>query len=300
MSKNEALNLSSISANYDCVDCQIIEENTLLALDSPKANERLKLRVVLQERDVINNNKRIYSDVVLRAVVNQLSPKALARKLVGELDHPLLMGATDAEKLNRTVTVLLDKACVLFTKIEYDGRFIVAECETLTTEAGLKLYRLIKDGVQIGFSLRALGGVQKQQDGTLIVSEQIKAVTFDVVTNPSHANAGIQQIVETLNENSITTLIKQYDKQKENQILSESSLCADIFKKLETNDINQLVIHENTLYDMENAPMILTESSGNNEMNTVSSKGIILESTEEILLEMSLVNRTIIKKFSIF
>lgn len=60
---------------------------------------------------------------------------------------------------------------------------------------------ITKDKINIGFSLRALGGVEPLQDGTLQVTAPILPITYDVVTNPSHQNARVLNFIpESANE----------------------------------------------------------------------------------------------------
>lgn len=54
---------------------------------------------------------------------------------------------------------------------------------------------IVDDKVNIGFSLRALGSVQPMSDGTLMVKDPIMPITYDVVSNPSHANARIMEFI---------------------------------------------------------------------------------------------------------
>jgi len=169
----------------------IIEESTI-----PGSSNKIIFRAVLQEANHINNNKRIYPLETLQEVVNQLAPKAAARKLMGELDHPQPQGDT-AAKMKRSSTILLQNVCVLFRKIELVGTQIVAECETLNTPSGEILYTLLKDNATIGFSLRAFGDTKSLSNGVVeVVPDGLKALTFDVVANPSHDNAVIIDFLE--------------------------------------------------------------------------------------------------------
>jgi len=198
-------------------DIQIIEESTF-GLD-PK----IKFKCKLQERDVVNNNNRTYTGPVLSEIVNQLRPKATSRKLIGELDHPSPQGG-DAARLKRSSTIALQDSCILYSDIEYDGQFIVATAETLTNSKGMDLYRLLKDKVTIGFSLRAFGGSTVGPTGIVSVNlDGLKALTFDVVSNPSHDNA---VIYEFLNESTDPLiLIKELQSHKKEivEIITESS-----------------------------------------------------------------------------
>lgn len=174
---------------YISADVQLLEESSF------NGDQRIKFKAKLQEEGVTNNNGRSYSDEVLRAIVSQLAPKASERKLLGEMDHPTPQGDT-AAKMKRSSTISLKDACVLYTKLDYDGKFITAECETLTNRAGMDFYRLLKDKVTIGFSLRAFGSSTKSPTGVTMVSPiGLKALTFDVVSNPSHSSAVIYEFI---------------------------------------------------------------------------------------------------------
>lgn len=215
---------------------QILEESTIGI-----GVNRIKFKAILQERDVVNNNKRIYSEEILKLIAFQLGPKATERKLLAELDHPISQSSDKMTQLKRTATISLKEACVVITKIEYDGKYIVAICETLTTPAGMIVYSLLKDKVIFGFSLRALGGTTNNPDGTVsVLADGFKAITFDVVSNPSHSNAVITEII------------------------NESEDLPGIIKSLKglRNQVNEISINESTLNLLtKNAnPQILEEA----------------------------------------
>ena len=194
MSRNEkSRTLSHLVTPFqmDPKSVKILEESTIGI-----GVNRIKFKAILQERDVINNNRRTYSENILKMIVQQLGPKATERKLLAELDHPISDSTDKMTQLKRTATISLKEACIVITKLEYDGRYIVAECETLTTPAGMIIYSLLKDKVVFGFSLRALGSTQQNPNGTITVMEDgFKAITFDAVSNPSHSNAIITEIL---------------------------------------------------------------------------------------------------------
>jgi len=212
------------AAFYGTVD--LIEEMSIVGVSGME--KRLKFRAKLQERDVVNNNGRTYSEVVLQLIVDQLAPKATERKLLGELDHPSPQSNDKDVRLKRSSTISLQNSAVLFTKMEYDGKFIVAECETLTNRIGTDLFRLLKDKVTIGFSLRAFGGavidpITKIQS---IDPIGLKALTFDVVSNPSHSNAVISEfITESTDISELINNIKILKQVKDDtiEIITEST-----------------------------------------------------------------------------
>lgn len=239
-----------------------ILEDTSYGLGSKK----LKFKVILQEKDVINSNRRSYSEEVLREIVRQLSPKATERKLVAELDHPVHQTPELEEKLKRTATVSLKEACILFTKIEFDGKFIIAECETLTTPNGLLIYSLIKDKVIFGFSLRALGSSRKRPDGTIeVLVQDLKAITFDAVSNPSHTNA---LITEFLNESEIGNAVEALKRIREDK--NEINLNSNYIQALTSKYPN--VLQES--YFLQDGPKYIEQGISD------TARQIILESEE--------------------
>ena len=169
---------------------EILEETSI-----PGGANKLIFRAILQEAEVVNNNKRVYPAETLMAVVQQLRVKAQERKLLGELDHPQPQGDNKA-KLKRSSTILLGNVCVLFRKLEFVDGKIVAECETLSNSAGMDLYNLLKDNAVIGFSLRAFGETRERGSGIVeVLASGLKALTFDVVANPSHDTAVITEFL---------------------------------------------------------------------------------------------------------
>jgi len=171
-------------------DIEILEESSL-----PNGQYRLKFKAKLQEADTINNNRRFYPSETLEQVYLQLKDKAQDRKLVGEMDHPQPQG-DQAAKMKRSSTISAERACFLITELQWDGTSIYAVCETLSNRMGTDLYCLIKDGVTLGFSLRAFGETKRRPDGsTEVVAKGIKALTYDLVVNPSHDSSVITEIL---------------------------------------------------------------------------------------------------------
>jgi len=180
----------------------IIEENVAPASGAlPFGNQayRIKFKARLQTADSPNQNGRIYPAETLEAVYKQLLPKVREGKLLGELDHPQVQTSDKNGQLKRSSTILLQNSCVHFLDMAWDGQHIDGVVQTTTNRAGLDAYALIKDGVTVGFSLRAFGEIERDGSYVKVVPQGIKAITYDFVSNPSHGNA---LILEILNENT--------------------------------------------------------------------------------------------------
>jgi len=194
----------------------IIEESTVVG-DSglPMGNPmyRVKFKARLQTANQLNNNKRMYPTETLQEVYNQLKPKVDSGKLLGELDHPQVMTTDKNGQLKRSSTILLQNTCVHFLDMTFDGTNIDAVCQTTTNRAGLDAYAFIKDGVTIGFSLRAFGEVEKDPMGNIrVIPEGIKAITYDLVSMPSHGNALILEFInESTNPLELAKDLKLYE-----------------------------------------------------------------------------------------
>ena len=120
--------------------------------------------------------------------------------------HPMFFsGSGDPANMKRRATVVEIKNCgAVCRKIGIHNGHVLGEIETLSGFKGPDLANLItKDKIDIGFSLRALGGVEPLQDGTLRVKTPIMPITYDIVSNPSHSNA---RIMEFLPETDISIL----------------------------------------------------------------------------------------------
>lgn len=172
-------------------DITILQESKTES-GEPKAIFKCKL----QTGDELNQNKRRYSMDVCRSIVEQLKEKALTRSLLCEVDHPMPQ-SSDPNVIKRRAATVEAKTCgALIRSIELIGKDVIAEVETLSGFYGPDLAKmLLYDKVNIGFSLRALGAVEPQRDGSLLVTQPIKAITYDVVTNPSHANARVLEFL---------------------------------------------------------------------------------------------------------
>ncbi len=185
--------------HFVCEQTTVVPHSELNILEESKTsdgNAKCVFRARLQEANVVNGNKRTYSPLVCESITSQLSPKATSRNLLMEIDHPMF-GASDPAQLKRRATVVEIKNCgSLLRNIGFKDGEIIGEIETLSGFKGPDLANLIlKDHVDIGFSLRALGAVEPMTDGSLMVKTPIMPITYDVVSNPSHQNAKVVDFI---------------------------------------------------------------------------------------------------------
>lgn len=207
-------------------------------------------KATLQEAGVVNQNKRRYSSAICESIVDQLSPKANSRNLLMEVDHPM-SGTEDEMKRRAGIVKLSECGCILREiKMEPDGK-VVGIVETLSGFKGPDIARLItEDKVDIGFSLRALGGVTPTGDGILEVTSPIRAITYDIVSNPSHKNAKILQFIPEsdtsyINESANNSMLfESADFDADRLILESDNVNLPLFENFSLDFLDKVIRKE--------------------------------------------------------
>ena len=152
---------------------KILEEIT----NSGDNESNILFKAVLQEANTVSSSGRIYPPETLRKISKQLEDKIKNKSLFGELDSII-------NNMNplRYSTVLLQNIAIDFKNIEFEEDKIVATIETLNTPSGRIVRDLLKDNISIGFSLRAFGSTKNENGVTVVQSENVKGIAFDVIT----------------------------------------------------------------------------------------------------------------------
>lgn len=165
-------------------------------------------KILAQQAETRNQNKRRYPQKVLANEVKRLHPIATSKQLMGELDH------TMSEQIS------LERVSHLITNIFMEGKDVFLEFELLNTPKGLIAKELIAAGVPIGISSRGTGSLlPDEMPGEFVVGEDYRAVTWDLVADPSVKDARLEisengkSVTEAIVEsfNSGTLLRKSFD-----------------------------------------------------------------------------------------
>ena len=134
----------------------------------------MKVRGLFQEAHKQNGNKRVYGKTLLEREIKKLQEPMNERRLVGELDHP------------SNEIVHLANASHVITGLQMEGNKVIGEAEILNTPSGRVLQELLKAGVKIGISSRAVGGLTYNSDDDCYdVNENLRMITWDMVSEPS-------------------------------------------------------------------------------------------------------------------
>ncbi|MHB1651662.1 MAG: DUF6582 domain-containing protein [Desulfitobacteriaceae bacterium] len=146
--------------------------------------------------NVVNGNARLYpagvmTDGVRRAVENYIKPG----KMVGETPHPKVITAVATGKV--IFDTKMENSVMKGTNLFMQKGEVFLDAEVLETAKGKDLKALIKQGVSVGISMRALGdSVKRVIDGrTVDVATYLDIQSFDIVMNPATEGCGVVQVL---------------------------------------------------------------------------------------------------------
>ncbi len=210
-------NTSSIPSDQ----VKILEEAT-----DERGNTKIAFETRLQTADERNQNGRIYSKRVCENITTQLSNRAKKGSLMMEIDHPMFISDSPQTLMKRAAVVEVNNSAAKLRKVYMRGNDIIGEVETLSGFKGPDFANLVvKDKVNIGFSLRALGSVEPMNDGTLMVKTPIKPITYDIVSNPSHVEARILKFLPESCNDFIPTDSMSLMESVDDMDLSQTMVC---------------------------------------------------------------------------
>jgi len=161
----------------------IIQEATVVK----EYNNKAIFRMILQDADNINQNKRLYPKPVLSEAMAQCEERMKRKAFLGELDHPVPKGNDSYDGVRQT-TVSLKEVSHYIRAYEWQGTHLMGEIETASTKYGHVLHGLLKDGSGIGMSMRGLAELERLQEYNL-VKGPLMIIAFDAVSLPSHKSA---------------------------------------------------------------------------------------------------------------
>lgn len=206
----------------------VIEEKNLKGGDK---KERLYIVGEYMAAEKENKNHRVYCAQEMTNEVNRYNEEFVKKnRALGELNHP------------ENAEVSLDRACHMITKLYMDRNVCMGKSMVLDTPCGQVLQSLIKDGVQVGVSSRALGKLLPMEGKDDVNRVQdMRLITIDCVADPSNAASFVNGILES----------KQY-------VLSESGKFEEIYDNFE-NSLTTLPTKDTEIYIKEQVMAFIAE-----------------------------------------
>lgn len=152
-------------------------------------NNHVTIQTILQDCNVRNRNGRFYSDKEMRSEIKSERIQELIKtqNLFGEAGHPM------SKDIARQQVIDPRNLSHKILKLWMDGDDIKAHVRGAASAVGNEFNSHILDGTIPSFSLRALGSIQRTNNGAEV--KNVKIVTWDWVIFPSHKRAYMENIV---------------------------------------------------------------------------------------------------------
>lgn len=176
----------------------VSEFKSPVILTENKGIDTVTIDAILQDTE-FNRNKRLYGkDVISDGLIRGNVPELMntGNGWPGEVGHP------PNPTVQRQMTIDPDNICHRILNYRWEGDTLKGHVETLNNDKGRNMAGIIRQGMKVAFSLRALGPIKKTPQGT-IVQKPLTIICYDWVFIPSHARAYQVAIVNDTNSNNL-------------------------------------------------------------------------------------------------
>lgn len=164
-----------------------------------KNDGRLLMKGVLQKANTLNQNGRIYPQVILDREVRNYQKFIAESRALGECDHP------------DSSVVELKNASHIVREAYMDGDVCYGVVELLDTPSGKILQSLVESGVTLGISSRGVGSTKRQGD-TDVVQDDFQLICWDFVSEPSTPGAFMMKEGLAVREKDLDKVFNKSDR----------------------------------------------------------------------------------------
>ena len=164
-----------------------------------KNDGRLLMKGILQKANTLNQNGRIYPQVILDREVRNYQKFIAESRALGECDHP------------DSSVVELKNASHIVREAYMDGDVCYGIVELLDTPSGKILQSLVESGVTLGISSRGVGSTKRQGD-TDVVQDDFQLICWDFVSEPSTPGAFMMKEGLAIREKDLDKVFNKSDR----------------------------------------------------------------------------------------
>ncbi len=159
---------------------------------------KIYLKGIIQRAEVPNGNGRIYPKKVLQQQITRYMQLVKNNMAVGQRDHP------------ENDVLSIANISHLIKKIWWEGNDVWGEFQITSNSIGKDIVALIKDGVVLATSSRALGSLHRVDEHD-IVQDDLEIIGWDLVVTPSTKGAYFRKYQQDTIDEKIQNLklIKQ-------------------------------------------------------------------------------------------
>ena len=137
---------------------------------------KIVMKGILQKADTLNQNGRVYPEVILSREVRNYQKFIQENRALGECDHP------------DSSVVELKNSSHIIREAWMEGKTCYGVVELLDTPSGKILQSLVESGVTLGISSRGVGSTDREGD-TDVVQDDFQLICWDFVSEPSTPGA---------------------------------------------------------------------------------------------------------------
>lgn len=160
---------------------------------------KLIVKGILQRADTLNQNGRIYPKPILERELENYQKLIRENRALGECDHA------------DSPVVELKHVSHIIREAHLEGNIVYGTVEILGTPCGKIIQELVKSGVKVGISSRALGSVKRVGDHN-IVQEDLQLICWDFVSEPSTPGAFMMTEGKVYDDNVLKTVFNKSDR----------------------------------------------------------------------------------------
>ena len=244
---------------------------------SPKiidiSRDDVVIEAVLQEADAPNRNRRKYTRKAIESGINNpmFQEKMAKKNLFGEANHPI------SDSIERQSIIDQTRMSHVIERVWWEGNILKGEIAATKTACGQDFAALVRQGCQMAFSMRGLGGVVRKEGALTVVYDPLLIITYDNVLYPSHANAYqtrvLREEVQLLKENPILNegimIPVDYKESIKKYLMAESKQVKDAINHLGL-DPSQASLADNmsiSIKTEEGRMVLFTEGNIKREIN---------------------------------
>jgi len=159
----------------------------------------LIMKGILQKSETLNQNGRVYPQVILEREIRNYQKFIKENRALGELDHP------------DSSVVELKNASHMIKEAYMEGNIVYGTVEILNTPSGKILQSLVESGVTLGISSRGVGSTKSQGD-MQIVQDDFQLICWDFVSEPSTPGAFMMKEGKVVSSQFINNVFNKTDR----------------------------------------------------------------------------------------
>jgi len=168
--------------------------------ESKKSNDgKIRMKGILQKADTINQNGRIYPQIILEREVRNYQKFIAENRALGECDHP------------DSSVVELKNVSHIIREAYMEEDICYGIVELLNTPAGKILQSLVESGVTLGISSRGVGSTKS--DGNYdVVQDDFQLICWDFVSEPSTPGAFVMREGREIKRSDLNKVFNRTDR----------------------------------------------------------------------------------------